>query len=154
MMARMMDQLELAALHRKGSADPAKRERHTFDFVVNGVSLFEATQASAYDMCGCVSHPRFEPELARHMNVKPVNMLTSDLRIGVGHRAVLFGCSECGDFACGAITVFVSRDENSVKWSDFAYENGFEPEIQVTGIGPFAFDWTAYLGAFSRAQVP
>jgi len=152
-MARMMDQLELAALHRKGSADPAKRERRTFDFVVNGVSLFEATEASASDMCGCISDPRFEPELAGHMNVKSVNMLTSDVHMGVGHRAVLFGCPECGDFACGAITVFVSRDENSVRWSDFAYENGFEPQTHVTGLGPFAFDWAAYLAAFSRAQV-
>ncbi|BBO11143.1 hypothetical protein BwSF12_33100 [Bradyrhizobium ottawaense] len=151
-MARNVDQLELVALHRKGCDDPAKRERRTFDFVVNGASLFEATGASLSDMCGCISDPRFEPELAGRMNVKSVTMLTSDLRMGVGNRAVLFECPECGDFACGAITVFVSRDGNSVRWSDFAYENGFEPQTPRTGLGPFAFDWAAYLAAFSGAH--
>ncbi|ULK96597.1 hypothetical protein [Bradyrhizobium sp. I71] len=148
----MMDQLELAALHRRSEADPPKRERHTFDFVVNGVSLFKATQASASDMCGCLSDACFEPDLASRFNVKAVNMLTLDLQAGVGHRAVLFGCPECADLACGVITVLVSRDENSVQWSDFAYENGFEPEIKRADVGPFVFDWAAYLAAFSRVQ--
>lgn len=80
-------------------------------------------------------------------------MLTSDVRVGAGKRAVLFGCPECSDLACGAITVLVSRDEDSVKWSDFAHENGFEPETPMTGIGPVAFDWAAYLAAFSCTQV-
>jgi len=145
----MADQLQLATLHRTGST-----ERYTFDFVVNGVSLFEATRASASDMCGCLSDARFEPDLASRFNIKSVNMLTSEVRIGGGHRAVLFGCPECGDFACGAITVFVSRrDDVSVQWSDFAYENGFEPETKITDVGPFAFDWSAYLSAFSRVQI-
>jgi hypothetical protein len=38
----MMDQLELATLHRTGATNPLRRERHTLDFVVNGLSLFEA----------------------------------------------------------------------------------------------------------------
>lgn len=88
----MIDQLELVALHRRSEADPPKRERHTFDFVVNGVSLFTATQASASDMCGCLSDPRFEPDLASRLNVKAASMLTLDGQAEVGHRAVLYCC--------------------------------------------------------------
>jgi len=66
----MADQLELATLNRIGSADPRKRERHTFDFVVNGVSLFEATKASRSDMCGSLSDPKFEREVARRLNAE------------------------------------------------------------------------------------
>jgi len=88
-MALMMDQLEFMPLHRK--AAPAKRARHTFNFVVSGASLFVATGAVAFDMCGCVSHPRFEPELAIHKNVRSVNMLTSDVRNPSNrHRSVRF----------------------------------------------------------------
>jgi hypothetical protein len=148
----MMDQLELATLHRTGATNPLRRERYTFDFVVNGVSLFEATQASIYDMCGCLSDPRLEPELAGRINDKSVNLLTSEVRLGVGHRTVLFGCPECGDLACGAITVFVSRNELLMQWSDFAYENGYEAKTAIADIGPFAFDWAAYVAAFPRTS--
>jgi len=92
-----MDQLQLATLHRTRST-----ERHTFDFVVNGSSLFELTQASVFDMCGCLSDARFETDLANRFNAKSVSMLTSEVRLGSGHRAVLFGCPECGDFACAS----------------------------------------------------
>jgi hypothetical protein len=73
----MADHLELATLHRIGSADPLKQERYTFDFMVNGVSLFEATQASISDMCGCFSDPRLEHELAHRLNFRIASLLTS-----------------------------------------------------------------------------
>jgi hypothetical protein len=82
----MADQLELATLHRIGSADPMKRERYTFDFVVNGMSLFEATQASRFDMCGSLSDPKFEPEVARRLNGGIAATLTSDVPAGSGRR--------------------------------------------------------------------
>src|SRR2546428_699910 len=81
----MTDQLEFAALHRNGSANPLKRERHSFDFVVNGISLFEATQALKYDMCGSLSNPQFEREVAQRTNRQTATMLTSGVPVG-GHR--------------------------------------------------------------------
>src|SRR6478752_991412 len=99
----MKDHLELAPLLRKGSASPLRRERYSFDFVVNGASLFEVTKASRYDMCGSLSNPQFEPEAARQINVGTTAMLTSEMPVG-GHRVPLFVCAECGDFACGTIT--------------------------------------------------
>jgi hypothetical protein len=146
----MIDQLEFAALHRVGSANPQKRERHSFDFVVNGISLFEATQAFKYDMCGSLSDPQFERAVAPRINGTTAAMLASDVPVG-GHRVPLFVCPECGDFACGAITARVSRTELGVQWSDFAYENGFEPASKLT-LGPFEFERAAYLSEIKRSE--
>jgi hypothetical protein len=148
----MADQFELATIHRIGSTRPLKRERHTFDFMVNDVSLFEATRASSSDMCGCFSDPRFEHELAHRFNFRITSMLTSDVPVRTGHRVALFICPECGDLACGAITVRVSRNDLGVQWSDFAYENGYNAESKLDNIGPFEFEWGAYLTEIRRAS--
>lgn len=146
----MTDRLELVALHRFGSANPKKRERHSFDFVVNGVSLFKVTEASNYDMCGALSDPQFERDVARRINSETAAKLASDVPVG-GHRVPLFVCSECGDIACGAITARVSRTELGVQWSDFAYENGYEPASKFT-LGPYEFEWVAYQGEIGRSE--
>jgi hypothetical protein len=148
----MADQLELATLHRIGSADPRKRERYTFDFAVNGVSLFEATKASRSDMCGSLSDPKFEREVARRINGGIAATLTSDVPAGSGRRVALFVCPECGDLACGAITVLVSRNDLGVQWSDFAYDNGFDALSKLDLLGPFEFEWTAYLTEIGRSD--
>lgn len=146
----MTDRLKLGALHRIGSGEPQERERHSFDFVVNGVSLFEATQAFKYDMCGSLPDPQFEREVARKINGSVLAALTSDVPFG-GHRVALFVCPECGDFACGAITARVSRTELGVQWSDFAYENGYDAASKLA-LGPFEFAWAAYLGEIERSK--
>jgi hypothetical protein len=146
----MTDQFRFAALHRIGSANPQKLERRSFDLVVNGVSLFEATHAFEYDMCGSLSDPQFERELARRMNGRTAAMLTFDIPV-CGHRVALFICPECGDFACGAITTHVSRTERGVRWSDFAYENGFDADVKL-GLGPFEFEWAAYSSEIERSN--
>jgi hypothetical protein len=151
--AEMADDLKLATLHRTGSVNPMKRERHTFDFVVNGVSLFKVTGASSFDMCGCFSDPRFERELASRCNYRIAAMLTSDVPVGGGHRVALFVCSECGDLACGAVTVRVSRNDLGIQWSDFEYENGYEAGSELDDVGgPFEFEWGAYLMEIRRAH--
>ena len=114
----MADELELATLHRIGSADPRKRERYTFDFVVNGVSLFEATKASGSDMCGSLSDPKFEREVAGRINGEIAAALTSDVPAGSGRRVALFVCPECGDLGCGAVTVLITRNDHRVQWSE------------------------------------
>jgi hypothetical protein len=150
--SEMMDQLELATLHRIGSNSPLKQERYTFDFLVNGASLFKATQASSFDMCGCLSDPRFEREAAGRFNGKIADMLTSDVPVSGSHRVALFVCSECGDLACGAITVLVSRNDLFVQWSHFAYDNGYEASTKLAHVGPFEFDSSTYLTAIRRAK--
>jgi hypothetical protein len=77
-------------------------------------------------------------------------MLASDVPVG-GHRVPLFVCPECGDLACGAITARVSRTELGAQWADFAYENGFDPTSKLT-LGPFEFEWAAYLREIERSE--
>src|SRR5262249_42115128 len=148
---QMTDLLELAALHRIASTNPEKRERHSFDFVVNGVSLFEVTEAFKYDMCGSLSNPQFEFEVARRINGGTAATLTTDVPIG-GHRVALFVCPECGDLACGAITVLVSRTNVGVQWSDFRYDNGYDFTSKLDLIGPFEFEWAAYRTEIGRSK--
>ncbi|WFU69580.1 hypothetical protein [Bradyrhizobium sp. CB2312] len=147
----MTDQIKIIALRRIGSTDPQKLERHSFDFVVNGLSLFEATRAVEFDMCGSLSNPQFEREIARRVNKRTSAMLTSDVPAG-GHRVALFVCPECGGFACGAITAHVSRTARGVQWSAFAYENGSDAASQLD-LGPFEFEWAAYLSEIERSKV-
>jgi hypothetical protein len=101
-------------------------------------------------MCGCLSDPRYEYEEARRFNGKITNMLTSDVPVSGSHRVALFVCPECGDLACGAITVLVSRNDLVVQWSDFAYDNGYEARTELTDVGPFEFEWAAYLRVIRR----
>ncbi len=56
----MTDRLDVAMRYRPANRDIrgkiiAGTERHSVDFVVNGLSLFAATGADAMDMCGCFS---------------------------------------------------------------------------------------------------
>ncbi|RQH06870.1 hypothetical protein [Bradyrhizobium sp. RP6] len=147
----MSDQLELVALHRSGGGSPPKQERYTFDFVVNGQSLFAVTGASNFDLSGCLSVPQREPELAVRLNDGLARLLTSAVPIGGSNRTALYVCPECGDLACGAITALVSRSDGVVRWSDFAYENGHSSEIKLSKVGPFAFHWTSYVTEIERA---
>ncbi|MEY9179328.1 hypothetical protein ABIG06_001035 [Bradyrhizobium sp. USDA 326] len=109
----MSDQLELVALHRSGGGSPPKQERYTFDFVVNGQSLFAVTGASNFDLSGCLSVPQREPELAVRLNDGLARLLTLAVPIGGSNRMALYVCSECGGLACGAITALVSRSDAS-----------------------------------------
>ncbi|MDA9426177.1 MULTISPECIES: hypothetical protein [Bradyrhizobium] len=147
----MSDQLKLVVLHRSGC--PAKMERYTFDFVVNGQSLFAVTGASNLDLSGCLSVPQREPELALRLNDRLARLLTSAVPIGGSNRVALYVCPECGDLACGAITALVSRSEGVVHWSDFAHENEDDSETKLMKVGPFAFDWTSYVTEIEQACV-
>jgi hypothetical protein len=89
-------------------------------------------------MCGCLSDPRFEHELARRFNGRIADTLTSDVLIGNADRVALFVCPECGDLACGAITALVSRNDHRVQWSDFAYDYGYEAASKRDHVGPLS----------------
>jgi hypothetical protein len=60
----------------------------------------------------------------------------------------LFVGSECGDLACGAIAFRLSQAADAARWSDFAYENGYDEARtdfdSYSAIGPFEFAIDAY----------
>ncbi|MEU9972074.1 oxidoreductase [Streptomyces sp. NPDC051014] len=77
-----------------------------------------------------------------------------------GGRHILYGCPECEDLACGAVTAVIERDGDDYVWRDFAWQTGeiADPERNgYHGIGPFRFPGPAYreaLGALLDGPVP
>lgn len=47
-------------------------------------------------------------------------------------RVPVLVCEECGDVGCGAFAVRVVREDDLIKWTDWAYENGYEPARELT----------------------
>ncbi|MFJ5260219.1 oxidoreductase [Streptomyces sp. NPDC088387] len=64
-----------------------------------------------------------------------------------GGRYVVYGCPECEDLACGAVTAVIERDHDDYVWRDFAWQT--EPLVDrelngYHGIGPFRFRGDEY----------
>ena len=67
-------------------------------------------------------------------------------------RVPILVCEECGDIGCGAIAARIERRGSVVKWSDWAFENGYEPaRVLEWSTYPEAlqFDWIKYEGALA-----
>ena len=67
-------------------------------------------------------------------------------------RVPVLVCEQCGDIGCGALAVRIARDGSVVTWTDWAYENGYEPaEELIWSVHPeqFEFDLSEYKGAIA-----
>lgn len=70
-----------------------------------------------------------------------------------GGRFVLYGCPECADLACGAVTAVIERDGDDYVWRDFAWQTDTHADLEFNGyhgVGPFRFhgpEYRAALGA-------
>ncbi len=137
------DKLDLRVIHRAGDST-VKHERHTIDFIVNGQSLYELLGASKFDMVGRFSQ---EENLALNRESAEVFKLKQapDLENG---RCMLYVCSECGDIGCGAITIKISESSGIIEWSEFGYENDYDPQMtdmaSFKQVGPFRFEKIHY----------
>jgi len=75
----------------------------------------------------------------------------SDLDIG---RVPVLVCEECGDIGCGAYCVRVVQEPECVRWTDWAFEDGFDSGGEVdwpTKHGDFRFDREEYENALLGA---
>ncbi|MFF7639386.1 oxidoreductase [Streptomyces canus] len=62
-------------------------------------------------------------------------------------RHVIYGCPECEDLGCGAVTAVIERDGDDVIWRDFAWQTAPAVDLQLNGyhgIGPFRFQGAEY----------
>jgi hypothetical protein len=67
-------------------------------------------------------------------------------------RAALLVCGTCGDLACGALTLALHVAADTITWSDFAWENGYESPTRIDGVPEgLAFDRQRYAAAFIDA---
>ena len=67
-----------------------------------------------------------------------------------GGRYVVYGCPECEDLACGAVTAVIRRDGEDYIWRDFAWQTGEQADLELNGyhgIGPFRFRGAEYRAA-------
>ena len=65
-------------------------------------------------------------------------------------RVPILVCEECGDLGCGTIAARIKRMGTIVTWSDWAYENGYEPASNLDWpIKPSLFQFE--LAAYERA---
>lgn len=57
-----------------------------------------------------------------------------------GGRHVIYGCPECADLACGAVTAVILRDGDDFVWRDFAWQTAAHADLELNGyhgIGPY-----------------
>ncbi|MEV5430438.1 oxidoreductase [Streptomyces sp. NPDC052701] len=67
-----------------------------------------------------------------------------------GGRYVIYGCPECEDLACGAVTAVIRRDGDDFVWRDFAWQTGEHADLELNGyhgMGPFRFRGAEYRAA-------
>lgn len=70
-----------------------------------------------------------------------------------GGRYVIYGCPECADLACGAVTAVIDKAGDDYIWRDFAWQTDEHADLELNGyhgIGPFRFrgaDYRAALGS-------
>jgi hypothetical protein len=65
-------------------------------------------------------------------------------------RHVIYGCPECEDLACGAVTAVIERDSDDVIWRDFAWQTTEAVDLRLNGyqgMGPFRFRGAEYRAA-------
>lgn len=72
-----------------------------------------------------------------------------------GGRHVIYGCPECADLACGAVTAVIDRDGEDYVWRDFAWQTDEHADLELNGyhgIGPFRFRGAEYRQALLAAE--
>ncbi|MER5481070.1 oxidoreductase [Streptomyces sp. NPDC002734] len=69
-----------------------------------------------------------------------------------GGRYLVYGCPECADLACGAVTAVIERDGEDYVWRDFAWQSDDHPDLRLNGyhgLGPFRFRGAEYCEALT-----
>ncbi len=127
-----------------------KHERKYVDFIVSGQSLSELLQTKDYDMISMLGwgmNTDHEKRTIKEFLMQELPELSTG-------RTIIYGCSECGDIDCGAITAEIIYDGDKIVWKDFGYEtnySGFDLE-DYKHILPFVFDKEQYEAEFDKIE--
>jgi hypothetical protein len=119
-----------------------KSERIYVDFLIDGEPLSEILETREMDMIGAIGiseHLDFELRMIKEFRLTTPPMLDNG-------RTIIYGCAECLDIGCGAITAGIEEKDGRIVWSRFAYENGYaETDFEEYGqLGPYQFDSKQY----------
>jgi hypothetical protein len=137
----------LAPAMRAGSvlADGAYQVHRDFvDFIVDGRPLlFRLSDLDAVSPLAADVPPAIFTAQVRALLLEAEAPLP-------GGRYVVYGCPECADLACGAVTTVIERDGDDYVWRDFAWQTEERVDLELNGyhgIGPFRFRGEEYRAA-------
>ncbi|MFB7507372.1 oxidoreductase [Streptomyces broussonetiae] len=123
--------------------------RDFVDFVVDGRPLlFQLSDLDAVSPLASDVPPAIFTEQVRAL------LLEAEPPLPDG-RFVLYGCPECEDLACGAVTAVIERDGEDYVWRDFVWQTDehADPERNgYPGIGPFRFHGPGYRAALTALR--
>lgn len=160
-----------------GSERPPPGNTHRMAAEYTTFGLAPATRAGAVRADGDVQvHRDFvdfvvdgRPLLFRLSDLDAVSPLASDVPPAIfaaqvrgllleteaplpGGRYVIYGCPECEDLGCGAVTAVILRDGDDFVWRDFAWQTGDHADLErnsYQGIGPYRFAGAEYRAALA-----
>jgi len=124
--------------------------RRYVDFVVDGRSLGQSMKTAGYDLVS-VFTAEWENSCLEEAKQRLLLQRDSDFP---GDRRSLYVCGECGDLGCGAVSIIVEFQDESVIWRNFGYENTWEEIVhfeKLQDIGPFRFPLVSYRKAIEGA---
>jgi|SRR5687768_11940677 len=135
----MLNRLELVWRERPGGG--GQSQRSWLDFLVDGASLNDTLKAGGY--IGSLGWG--DPEVEASSLQQLMQGERSQLPDG---RVMIYVCAECGDLGCGAITVAVRREGDTIIWDRFGFENNYDPEMtdreSYRHVGPLRFHAERY----------
>lgn len=139
----MISTLELRWTDRvlTGSQTPVR----FLDFVVDGKPL--------YPMMGDVVSPLgwLPVDQNKHAADRLLRKADPDFPEG---RYSIYVCPECAGPSCGAVTVVIEREADSVVWRDFGFQNDYDDQLwkdDFEDVGPYSFNATAYHNEIVKA---
>ncbi|MER5748242.1 oxidoreductase [Streptomyces sp. NPDC002088] len=118
--------------------------RDFLDFVVDGRPLlYQLSDLDAVSPLASDIPPAIFTEQVRNLLLEAQAPLP-------GGRYVIYGCPECADLACGAVTAVIDRHGDDFVWRDFAWQTEEDVDLELNGyhgIGPFRFHGHEYRAA-------
>ncbi|MET8220863.1 oxidoreductase [Streptomyces hirsutus] len=128
--------------------------RDFVDFVVDGCPLlFRLSDLDAVSPLASDIPPAIFTAQVRSL------LLETEAPLPSG-RYIVYGCPDCEDLACGAVTAAIERDGEDYIWRDFAWQTDEHADLERNGyhgLGPFRFrgaDYRTALAALLAGGVP
>ncbi|MGB2679410.1 MAG: hypothetical protein WAN12_20185 [Candidatus Acidiferrum sp.] len=136
-------QTEIAHRPYESFGSSYKSARTFSDFLVDGQSLADILKNRGFDL-NSVLWAEGPAKARREAGQRLLRLKDADCP---NDRRTLYVCAECGDIGCGAITILVDCDAETVTWREFGYENDYEPSVsheKLRDLGPFVFSRDEY----------
>ncbi|HRE00956.1 MAG TPA: hypothetical protein PLV68_06625 [Ilumatobacteraceae bacterium] len=116
-----------------------QHERRFLDFVFDSVPMYAAVRANGVDNITPIWLGDEWCRTAIHRLLGEAEPDAPDGRVSV------YVCAECADLGCGAITVVVERDVDTVSWRDWGYQNNYEDGFDaIDDLPDVTFDAAQY----------